>query len=78
MTLTLELSPDVENDLKAAAAARGVAVEAVAVERLRSAAPETRRQLDALDDLLRLGARLTAGTLPLSDDAVSRSYEGAA
>ncbi len=39
--------------------------------------PEAEAQADplaALDHLLETGARLTAGTLPLADDAVARSY----
>lgn len=40
----------------------------------RAAARHTQRQLQALDELLSLGATLTAGTQPLADDAVARSY----
>jgi hypothetical protein len=75
MTLVLELPAEVETQLRADAAARGVAVEDYAVEKLRRTPSETEQQLQALDELLSLGARLTAGTEPLADDAVARSYE---
>ncbi len=75
MTLTLELPIELETELRAGAAARGVAVEDFAVEKLRGSRNETAHGLQALDELLALGARLTAGTEPLADDAVGRSYE---
>jgi hypothetical protein len=75
MTLTLELPIELETELRAGAAARGVAVEDFAVEKLRGAGSETSHSLQALGELLALGAHLTAGTLPLADDAVARSYE---
>lgn len=45
MTLVLELPAELENDLRADAKARGVAVEAVAVERLRGDKEAARRAL---------------------------------
>jgi hypothetical protein len=77
MTLVLDLPVEVEVELRETAAARGMAVEAVAVERLRAVqGPQANHDLDALNELLSLGARLTQGTEPLAADAVARSYTG--
>lgn len=76
MTLVLDLPAEVEAKLREAAARRGVPLEDYAIERLRAPEPTGHElKLKALDDILKLGAHLTAGTSPLHDDAVARSYE---
>lgn len=64
MTLTLEITPDLENELKAAAAARGVAVEALAVERLR---PKSESRSEEIGRTLRGSSTRLASLFPEPD-----------
>jgi hypothetical protein len=86
MTLTLELSPTVEQSLQQTAQANGQSVADYAVALLEHAAQvhpriadvaqraEIAGDLMALDELDALAARWTAHTPPLVDDAVERAY----
>lgn len=86
MTLVLELSPEIENELRLAAVDRNVTVESVAVEALsqfvqRSGRPtpsdDTTRRLSALSSLGTYDTRQKAGFQPTTeaDDARSSFYD---
>jgi uncharacterized protein (DUF1778 family) len=85
MTLTLEISPEAQAQIERAAAQEQTDVRAFI---LTAAAEKAARVFDeprfgdllesdplaALDYLVETGRELTAGALPLADDAVARSY----
>lgn len=80
MILTLEISPGVEAQIERAAAqsqtdVREFILEAAAEESgaQQHAKQGGAAQLDGLDELWSLGARLTAGAEPLADGALARS-----